>query len=189
MSVGNRAPGRDAKGRFVSGSSGNQKGRPRKPRERPASAFDVIVDRDLTIHRNGAPQQVSVEEALQHKTLQDALAGKRLAERQVLKWILKREEWQAKTYGNRSTQRVEFKQERSPKNAKQALELLGIVSREPGFDESDEYFPRQRLEPWAVQAALNRRRRQPPLPDRDLEEIKRCTRDADEIKWPKGSRE
>jgi hypothetical protein len=34
-----------------------------------------------------------MEEALQHRIYQDALAGKGMAQREVMKWIVKREAW------------------------------------------------------------------------------------------------
>lgn len=189
MTEGSRSPGRDANGRFVSGSSGNRKGRPRKPQEQPASAFDVIVDRELTIHRNGVPQQVSIEEALQHKTLQDALEGKRLAERQVLKWILEREAWVAKNTLSHKKKPVEVRYSPNPDNAKHALQLLGIVARDTRFDEQDSYYPRQLLEPWAVNAALKRRRGWGALSEREIADVERLTRNPEKIIWPRRSRE
>jgi hypothetical protein len=44
------------------------------------------------------------------------------------------------------------------------------------------------LQPWAVQAALSRpgRRR---LSANDVSEIKRCTRDAETLRWPAGVRD
>ena len=41
------------------------------------------------------------------------------------------------------------------------------------------------LEPWAVQAALRRRRGGNRLTDRERDEIRRCTRDPDGLRWPK----
>ena len=43
------------------------------------------------------------------------------------------------------------------------------------------------LEPWAVQAALSRRRGGRKLRDKDVAEIRRCTRDPDSLRWPKGA--
>ena len=76
--------------RFRKGQSGNPKGRPRKEKAQ-TSAFDIIIDRTLTITQNGRAREVSVDEALQHKTYLDALAGNRAARRQVLRMIAKRE--------------------------------------------------------------------------------------------------
>ena len=89
------AGGPTVRGRFRPGTSGNPKGRPRKAAKATASPFDILVDRTLTITRHGRPAVVTVEEALQHRTYQDAIAGKRMAQHEVLKWIRKREAWRA----------------------------------------------------------------------------------------------
>ena len=83
---------RSSGGRFKKGKSGNPKGRPLKRQvETSGSVFDLIVDQTLTITRDGVPREVSMDEALQHKTYQQAIAGNRTAVRQVLKMIEKRE--------------------------------------------------------------------------------------------------
>ncbi|WP_320179207.1 DUF5681 domain-containing protein [Roseovarius pacificus] len=176
---------RDTRGQFRKGTSGNPKGRPKKPATERSSPFDVVVDRELTITRNGQPRTITMEEALQHRTYQDALAGKRMAEREVLKWIEKREDWYRRHASDTSRDKVEFKMSPSPDNAKEALEVLGIVSRDERFDETDTYAPRQLLEPWAVQAAFDRRRGVAPLTDTEVASIRRCTRNPDTLRWPK----
>ena len=45
------------------------------------------------------------------------------------------------------------------------------------------------LEPWAVQAALHRRRGGNRLTDRERDEIRRCIRDPDSLRWPRGTEE
>jgi len=47
------------------------------------------------VTQNGRQRELTVEEALQHRTYQDAIAGSRFAQRQVLKRIAKREQWLA----------------------------------------------------------------------------------------------
>ena len=63
-------PGRRPKSTgFRKGVSGNPAGRPRK--ERPAdstSAFDVVIDKTLTIEQDGKSREVTIEEALWYKT-------------------------------------------------------------------------------------------------------------------------
>ena len=87
--------------RFRKNQSGNPNGRPRKRRiESPPSAFDVIIERTLTITQDGKPREVTAEEALQHKTYQDAIAGKRMAQREVFKMINKREKARASFPGS-----------------------------------------------------------------------------------------
>lgn len=170
-----------AANRFRKGQSGNPKGRPRKAAIAANSAFDVIIDRTLTVTQGGKPREVTIEEALQHRTYQDAIAGNRAARRQVLKMIAKREEWLAQKAPKR--QPLEFLMEREdPENANEALLVLGIAERAAPWGENDPY-DRFLLCPWAVQAALSRRGRRS-LSENNIVEIKRCTRDADTLRWP-----
>ncbi len=178
--------GASSKGRFKPGKSGNPKGRPRKALEPRTSAFDVVIDRTLTITRNGQPREVTMEEALQHRTYQDAIAGKRLAQREVLKWIRKREAWIAARNATKSSGKIEMLVSEDPMNALDALLILGIATAD---DDVAKYGPndpcrRALLEPWAVQAALNRRRSATPLTEKERAEILRCTRDEASLRWP-----
>ena len=78
--------------RFPKGVSGRPAGRPRKERRaNPASAFGVVIDRTLTIMKDGKSREVTIEEALWHKTYQNAIAGNRSAQREVLKMVKKRD--------------------------------------------------------------------------------------------------
>src|SRR6516165_8954733 len=43
------------------------------------------------------------------------------------------------------------------------------------------------LEPWAVQAALRRRRGGQRLTEEELEEVRRCTRNPETLRWPRGT--
>lgn len=45
------------------------------------------------------------------------------------------------------------------------------------------------LELWAAQAALRRRRGGNRLTDTERDEIRRCTRDPDRLRWPRGTGE
>ncbi|MCW3780366.1 DUF5681 domain-containing protein [Defluviimonas salinarum] len=175
-------------GRFRKGQSGNPNGRPKKRAGAGStSAFDIIVDKTLTITRSGVPQEVSVEEALQHRTYQDAIAGNRSARRDVLKMIAKREQVLAKMAPAPSVQ-VKQRTEEDPDNANAALLILGIASENTrDYGPSDNY-QRLLLEPWAVQAALGRRRGGARLTDEEIGEIRRCTRDPDSLRWPRGTR-
>jgi hypothetical protein len=172
---GRVGPGRPpAASRFRKGRSGNPKGRPRSRPGPSASAFDIVIDRRLTVTQNGIARELTVEEALQHKTYQDAIAGNRAARREVLKMIEKRERWlAAKAPKHRSELLIEPK---DPDNANEALILLGIAEPDSRWS--------LRLQPWAVQAALSRRGR-PRLSAEDIAEIKRCTRDAETLRWPR----
>lgn len=175
--------------RFPKGQSGNPKGRPKK-RASPAvtSAFDIIVDKTLMITRNGEPQEVSVEEALQHRTYKDAIAGNRSARRDVLKMIAKREQALAKLTPPPRT-KVSTVWEHETENANAAMLLLGIACPDPQDYGPDAKCERLLLEPWAVQAALSRRRGGTGLTEREIREIDRCTREPGILRWPRGVRE
>ena len=175
-------------GRFLKGKSGNPKGRPKAPPELRNSAFDIVIDRTLTITRDGARREISVKEALQHRTYQEAIAGKRMAQRQVMKWIKKREAWLAEKEARKSPPKaMEWKSSPDPENANPALLILGVITTEQRDPHGRSDLIGYLLEPWAVQAALGRRRSVTSLDNRDISEIKRCTRDPDTLRWPSGS--
>ncbi len=164
--------------RFQPGQSGNPKGRPRKHRRPNVSAFKIILDKTLTITQNGKPRDATVEEALQQQTLKDALAGKRLAIRKVLKMIEKRE--RALEAKNPVPGReIELKHHYQADNANEALRILGIAEPEPGFP------TRWKVHAWATQAALSRPGRKK-FDRREVNNIKFFTFDPDSLKWPRG---
>ena len=92
MTAGKTGRGRPpVASRFRKGQSGNPKGRPRAQRPSTGSAFDIVMDKTLTVSRSGVAHQVSVEEALQHQTYRDAIAGNRAACNEVFRMIERRE--------------------------------------------------------------------------------------------------
>lgn len=184
---GGAGPGRPpSAGRFRKGESGNPKGRPKLGPGPSASAFDGVIDRSLPVMQNGKAREVTVEEALQHRTYEAAIAGDRAAQREVLKMIAVREKWLAAKAPKHRPVGVRI-EPTDPDNADEALILLGIA--EPDTRRSDPKDPYNRLllRSWAVQAALSRpgRRR---LSATDVSEIKRCTRDPETLRWPAGVR-
>ena len=130
-----------------------------------------------------------MEEALQQRTYRDALAGKRMAQREVLKWIMKREAWLAKDAPKASWPAITRHISPDPDNADAALLLLGIAAPNPARADIGTDRAQLLLEPWAVQAALHRRRGGNRLTDRERDEIRRCTRDRDCLRWPRGTDE
>lgn len=174
---------------FRKGQSGNPKGRPKKATavERQGTAFDIIVDRTLTLTRNGRPEEVSVEVALQHKTYRDAVAGDRAARREVLKMIEKREAALARQPATRQRRSIPHRIANTPDNANDAMRLLGIVVDDPRDFGGDTRYDRIRLLTWAVNAALRRRRGGRKLERGEIEDIKRQSLEADEIRWPSGT--
>ena len=101
--------------------------------------------------------------------------------REVVKWIIMREAWFAKQ-ASPLRRILPYKTSPDPDNADAALVLLGIAAS--NRDRADLNLERAQLllEPWAVQLALRR-----DLTDRDREEVRRSTRDAETLLWP-GSR-
>jgi hypothetical protein len=168
--------------RFVKGRSGNPGGRPRKQPVAPPSAFDIIMDRTIEVNQDGRSRELTVEEGLQLKTYQAALAGSKPARREILKMIAKREQWRAKRKPPRTA--IKFVSERDPRNADAAMLLLGITARTPNWGDEDPY-ERYLLEPWAVKEAL-RRMKAGRITRRDLDECRRCVRDPGSIDWPDG---
>jgi hypothetical protein len=176
-----------ASARFQKGRSGNPKGRPKAAPRLSVSAFDVVIDRTLTVTQNGKPREVTIEEALQHRTYQDAVAGSRAARREVLKMIAMREKWLAAKGANRQLVRLPVERT-DPDNAEEALLLLGIAEPDSRWDDEDlpDGDRRLLLRPWAVQRALSRGRRR--LSAENISDIERCTRDASTLRWPAGAK-
>ena len=174
-------------GRFQKGQSGNLKGRPKSKAATPtSSAIEVILDKRLTVNRDGKPREISVEEALQQYTLQQALEGNRSAQREVLKWIIKRDRHLAAGNQRKAPQAVTVRYSHCPDNANEALLLLRVAAPNPKYQDKDNAMERLLLEPWAVQAALSRRRGTKRLSEKDISEIRSNTGDPDSLPWPKG---
>ena len=152
-----------------------------------ASAFDIIINKTLTMTSTGGVQrEVTVEEALQHRTYQDAIAGNRPACREILKMIAAREGYLSARRRPQAS-KIEMRVEpNDPENAEAAMLLLGIAVGHLEQEVPKDVGPAIRLEPWAVQAALARRRGGRELTDREMSEIKRCTRASESLRWPRG---
>jgi hypothetical protein len=176
-----------AGGRFEKGRSGNPAGRPKKARAAEASAFEVIIDKTLTVVQSGVPREMTAEEALQHRTYQEAIAGSRMAQRTILKMITKREKERAAKFDVPKVQVTFRSYEEDPSNADEALQILGIAKRKELQDGRQEDRDYLLLEPWAVQAALSRRRGGHRLEKKEIDEVTRCTRDPDKLRWPRKS--
>lgn len=163
---------------FQPGRSGNPKGRPPKARRPNISAFEIVLDKRVTAMIGGRERELTVEEMLQQQTLKDALAGKRMAIRKVLKMIEKREVALAnKSVGHRSPIRIESHYDTD--NANETLRLLDIALPDP------QHSGRWKVQAWATLAALSRPGRSR-LEEKDLENARFFTFDADTIpsaKW------
>jgi hypothetical protein len=178
------------RGRFRKGRSGNPGGRPTASRARQGSAFDIVLGKTLTLTEGGRTREIALDEALQRQTYQDALAGKGMAQRQIVKWIVKREAWLEKHARKPSRRKIlPYLSSPDPDNADAALLLLGIAARNPARAEIRADRAQLLLEPWAAQAALRRRRGGNRLTDQERDEIRRCTRDPESLRWPRGTDE
>jgi hypothetical protein len=173
-------------GWFAKGRSGNLNGRPKTSRAPTPSAFEVLVEKTLTVPDRGGTREITLEEALEQRTYQDALAGKRMAMREVMKWIRKREAWLAK-HEKKAPEPKPTPISPDPDNADAALVLLGIAAPNPARQDFDADRAQLLLEPWAVQAALSRRRGGQRLTENELDEVRRCTRKSGTLRWPRGT--
>jgi hypothetical protein len=148
-----------------------------------------VVEKTLTVTHRGIAREITLKEALEQRTYNDALAGNGMAQREVLKWIVKREAWLEKHAPRSSRPAITRRISPDPDNADAALLLLGVAAADPRRAEFGENRAQLLLEPWAVQEALRRRRGGQRLSDRERNEILRCTRDPECLHWPRGTDE
>jgi hypothetical protein len=174
---------------YGKGQSGNLGGRP-KNRVIPKSTFDKLNETTLNVTYHGVTREITPEEALQQRIYQDAIAGKSMAIKTVLKWIEKRDAWR-REHSPQETLPLVVKRHVSPdpENADKVFLLLSIATINPERAGAEYEGKRtsMRLEPWAVQAALSHRRGGHRLNQHERNEIRRCTRDADNLRWPRGT--
>jgi hypothetical protein len=177
------------RGWFGKGHCGNPGGRPTASPAPRSSAFDVVMDKTVAVTHDGIAREIDLEEALQQRIYQDALNGNPMAMREVAKWILKRDAWRTKHGRQASPPAITRHISPDPDNADTALLLLGIAVPNPVRAEYTQNRAQLLLEPWWVQAAIHRRRGGQRLTDRERDEIRRCTRNPDSIRWPRGTDE
>jgi len=161
---------------FVKGQSGNPKGRQRRAAVGAASAFEVVLHRMVEVVQNGKARALTLEEALQWRTYQAAIAGDRSARRAVLRMIAIREKAIGAKQAVRKHPEVVFETS-DPDNADEALLALGIATLDPRWPAEER---RLLLEPWAVEAAFARSREIRPAP-LDLDMIRRSTREPNTV--------
>ncbi len=165
--------------RFKPGQSGNPKGRPPKARRPNISAFEIVLDKRLTATVGGKERELTVEEVLQQQTLKNALAGKRMAIRKVLRMIAKREAALAKNSGG-MRRRISLERHHLAENANEAMRILGVAQPDQCFE------GRWKLNAWATQAALSRPGRRE-LTETDARNIRLFTFNPETLNWPRGS--
>jgi hypothetical protein len=170
-------------GRFIKGQSGNPSGRPRGPVSTRStvrtSAFDVIIDKTLTVTINGREREITIDEALQRRTYQEAIDGNRHAQRAVFKMIAKREKVIAANAPERPSIILEHEYG-EPGNANLALQILGIAT-----DLKDREEPNLKLETWSVQAALDRKRSE--IIQNDIDYARHDCREPQAVVWLRAS--
>ena len=166
--------------RFRPGQSGNPKGRPRKTKTTQSqSAFEELRQRRITVRMDGVDRELTVDEALLQRTLEDAFAGGRMATRTILKEIEEHEIIQAPAHRRFAPFKFECL---TPQRADEALTVLGIASRSP--DSADPTsLGILKLEPWAVTSGLERRKGHQ-LSARALADLKAHTWQAADVVWP-----
>jgi hypothetical protein len=98
---------------------------------------------------------------------------------------MKRQAWRAKHAPKSSWQPIKRRFSPDPDNADAALMLLGIAAPNPARADIGADRAQLLLEPWAVQAALSRRRGGRRLTDGERDATRRCTRDPDSLRWPR----
>jgi hypothetical protein len=104
-----------------------------------------------------------------------------------VKWILERDAWWTKHERQSSSPTITRLISPDPEHADAALALLGIAAPDLARAEWTQDRVPLLLEPEWVQAALHRRRGGQRLTDRERDEIRRCTRNPDSIRWPRGT--
>ena len=175
-------------GWFGKGHCRNPGGRPPASPAPQPSALEILVDKTLIIVRDGIERTVELKEALQQRTYQDAIKGKPMAMREVVKWILERDAWRTKHERQfRRPPAITRHISPDPANADAAIVLLGIAV--PNLARADWTQDRVQLllEPRWVQSAIHRRRGGQRLTDDERDRIRRCMRNPDSIRWPRGT--
>lgn len=164
---------------FPKGKSGNPGGRPKGRGKAPArTPFNVLFEITTTIEQNGRSREVTAEEALEQKLLQMAFEGKATAIRRILKMIGEREAARSALAPPANRVRVRYASH-DPNNANAALVFLEIADHT-----TNDGCERLKLHAWAVQAALNRRRRR--LPAEELAHVRSHTLNPEHVRWPEG---
>jgi len=163
--------------RFQPGRSGNPRGRPPRARRPNVSAFEIVLDKRMTVTVGGKEREMTIEEVLQQQTLKEALDGKRMAIRKVLKMIEKREAALARK-AEPGAYPIKTEIHYPSDSANEAMRILDIAESDPSHPN------RWKLKAWAVQSALSRPGRRK-ISKRVVDNIKLFTKDAQSLRWPR----
>ena len=121
-----------------------------------------------------------VDEALQLQTYQAALKGSKMAVREVLKMIEKRESALA-TLDPPVMPAARVELEHDSDNSDEAMLLLGIAA----YDTPEIEFRRLRMATWAAQAGISRAGRRK-LDEKERSDVEFFTLDSSKLRWPRG---
>ena len=142
-----------------------------------------ILNEPVAVEDDGAAGEVSLAEALLFKDYERATSGDARALKRMVKKLIKRDMARPKPRRRLAKAgRIPIEQG-DPQNARAALELLGIIAEEPSRGSSDPPIGFFLIEPWAVDASLNRNRFST-LDNRVLNFIKAWTREPESVSWP-----
>ena len=160
--------------RFRKGTSGNPRGRPKnRHREIP---YDVVLGQMVTIREDGCERRVTAAEAFVLQLTQKGLAGDNAAARASLEAIEAARAAQVKA--GPGITKIILSSVKS--GADSILDILGIARLKYPADEAR---VRWELNPWIVEAALER------LGDQTLTEVEQrevwnATRTPHKVEWP-----
>ena len=170
--IGYRQP--PATTRFLGGQSGNPRGRPRnRHREIP---YDTVLGQMVTIREDGRERRVTAAEAFLLQLTQKGLAGDSAAARASLDAI----EAARATRSEVTSGLSKIVLSSVDSGADAIIDVLGIARLKFPADEAR---VRWELNPWIVQAALERpgNRR---LSEAEQREVWRATRMPNKVRWP-----
>jgi Family of unknown function (DUF5681) len=171
-------------GWFPKGRSGNRKGRPAARRRSKQDPVLEILSEPITVNGPDGPRDMSQEDVVEWTTFQAALAGKAMATRDMIKWLMEDRAWLAEHAPKPAQRPIEIVAAQHPDNADEALQLLGIAA--PYSESMGLTCIPLLLEPWSVQVALGRRRGGNRLTNMRAD-LRRLTRDPDSLRWPRGT--
>lgn len=160
--------------RFKEGQSGNPKGRPRgRTTEIP---FDAVLGQKVTIREEGAARQVTAAEAFLLKLAKEGLEGDSASARASLRAI---EDARDRGVSGEAHETIDtiyiLPKDFGANDALQSLRMARIL-------DSRRQTAHMKLEPWIVEAALDRLDR--PLTEDQQSTVLAATRMPGKVKWP-----